>query len=102
MRGMPDIAVTMKKLDQIRWLAIADLVLFLALMYVAVIDRNDGAVSVLGALHGLGVLAMMYIAAVGAGEDRWPWWLVGAVIVPAAGILGEEKVRRDLAASATS
>lgn len=99
MPGMPDTAETLKKLNLLRWLAVADTILFVALMYVAVVDRNDGAVSVLGALHGIGVLAMMYVAAVGAGEGRWPWWLVGAVVIPVGGIVGEEKVRRDLAAA---
>lgn len=99
---MPDTSETLKKLNLIRWLAVADAILLLGLIYVAFVDRSDSAVSIIGPIHGVGVLAQMYYAAVGAGEGRWGWWFVGLVVVPFGGVAGDLKLRRDLAAAGTA
>ncbi len=99
---MPDSASTVKKLNLIRLVAIADFVLLLVLLYVAVVDRNESAISVIGPIHGVGFLAQLYLVATGAGEDRWGWWFPAVVVVtggPIGALLGDVKIRRDLAAA---
>lgn len=96
---MPDSATTVKKLNLIRLVAIADFLLLLVLLYVAVVDRNESAISVIGPIHGVGFLAQLYLVATGAGEGRWGWWFPAAVVVtggPIGALFGDVKIRRDL------
>ena len=49
---------------------------------------------------GLGFVLLMYLTAKGAGEGRWGWWFPAVTLVtagPPGSILGEIKLRRDLA-----
>ncbi|WP_372789772.1 DUF3817 domain-containing protein [Paraconexibacter sp.] len=96
---MPDSATTVKKLNLIRLVAIADFLLLLVLLYVAVVDRNESAISVIGPIHGVGFLAQLYLVATGAGEGRWGWWFPAAVVVtggPIGALFGDVKIRREL------
>lgn len=98
---MPDsAAVTLKKLNVVRLVALADFLLLLVLVYVAFIDRNEGAISVIGPIHGVGFLAQLYLVATGAGEGRWGWWFPAIVAVtggPIGALAGDVKIRRELA-----
>ncbi|MTD45139.1 hypothetical protein GKE82_12755 [Conexibacter sp. W3-3-2] len=99
---MPDRAVVLKKLDVVRWVALADFLLLLVLLYASVIADSDSAVSILGPIHGIGFLVQLYLVAVGAGEKLWGWWFLGAVVItggPLGALLGDLKIRRDLAAA---
>jgi hypothetical protein len=91
-----------RALDVLRIVAIADFVLLLALLYVSVIADDDGAVGILGPIHGVGFLAMLFLTVKGSGEGFWGWWFPAVVLVtggPLGSLLGDIKIRRDLAAA---
>lgn len=99
---MPETAETLKKLNLVRWVALADFLLLVVLLYVSVIADNDAAVSVIGPIHGIGFIAQLYLVATGAGEERWGWWFPAIVLVtggPIGALIGDMKLRRDLAAA---
>jgi ribosome-associated protein len=60
---------------------IADALLLLVLLYVAFVDRSDAAVSVLGPVHGIGYVILLYLTVSGAGAKRWGWWFPAIVLV---------------------
>jgi hypothetical protein len=95
-----DTAETLKRLDQIRYLAIADAALLIVLVVCAITDSS--AVHVLGPIHGVGFLGLLYLCARGAGEERWGWWFPAVVLVtagPPGSLVGDVKIRRELAAA---
>lgn len=97
---MPESAETLKKLNLVRWVALADFLLLIVLLYVSVIADNDAAVSVIGPIHGIGFIAQLYLVATGAGEGRWGWWFPAIVVVtggPIGALIGDMKLRRELA-----
>lgn len=99
---MPETAETLKKLNLVRWVALADFLLLVVLLYVSVVADNDAAVSVIGPIHGIGFIAQLYLVATGAGEGRWGWWFPAIVLVtggPIGALVGDMKLRRDLAAA---
>ena len=105
MSRMPDPAKTRRALDLIRLVALVDFLLLVALMYVAFVADSDGAVSVLGPIHGVGFLAQVYLVVKGAGEGRWGWWFPAIVVVtagPPGALIGDVRIRRELSASAPS
>ena len=76
---------------------IADALLLVALLYVAVVDRNESAISVLGPIHGLGFVALLYLTGMGARDGHWGWWYPGIVLVtggPLGTLIGDVKIRR--------
>jgi hypothetical protein len=78
---------------------LADALLLVVLVYVAFIDRSDAAVSVLGPIHGIGYLILLYLTASGAAAKRWGWWFPGIVLVtggPVGSIIGDVVLRRRL------
>ena len=98
-------AETLKKLDLVRLIAIADFLLLLVLVYVAFIDRSDSAVSIIGPIHGVGFIAQLYLVATGAGEERWGWWFPAIVVVtggPIGALVGDVRIRRELAEPAAA
>lgn len=95
---MPDPAQTHKQLDLIRVVALVDFFLLVALVAASLSD--SGAVSILGPIHGLIFLGLVYLVVKGAGEGRWGWWFVITTPVPIFALVGEYKIRRDLPAPA--
>jgi hypothetical protein len=103
MPGM-DTAETLKQLQRIRVLAILD---FLALipLVVCVIIGSDAVKGILGPIHGVGFLGLLYLCAKGAGEGRWGWWFPALVVVtlgPPGSLIGDVKIRRELEATAAA
>lgn len=95
-----DRATVKRNLDVLRAVALIDTLLLLALLYVSQVADDDGAVSVLGPIHGVGFLAMLYLTARGAGERWWGWWFPAVVLVtggPLGSLYGDLRVRRELA-----
>ncbi|MEJ7894576.1 MAG: DUF3817 domain-containing protein [Solirubrobacteraceae bacterium] len=89
-------------LDVALIVGILDALLLVALLYVAVIDRNESAISVLGPIHGLGFVALLGLTGYGAREEYWGWWYPGIVLVtggPLGTIVGDVILRRQLASS---
>jgi len=93
-------ARTRKQLDIIRIIALADALLLVALV-AAAISQAEGVVSVLGPVHGVGFLILLYLCVRGAGERLWGWWFPALVIVtlgPPGSLIGDLRIRRALPA----
>ena len=95
-----DRAGTLRTLNVIAVIAIADAVLLAVLLWASLADR-EAAVSILGPIHGVGFLALLYLCIRGAAEDRWGWWFPAIVVVtlgPPGSLIGDVICRRRLAA----
>jgi hypothetical protein len=91
-------ATTRRRLDVIRAVAIADALLLIVLVIAAVSD-SESVVSVLGPIHGVGFLILVFLCLRGAGEGRWGWWFPVFVVVtlgPPGSLIGEMRIRRGL------
>jgi hypothetical protein len=91
-------ATTRRRLDVIRAVAIADALLLIVLVIAAVSDA-ESVVSVLGPIHGVGFLILVFLCLRGAGEGRWGWWFPVFVVVtlgPPGSLIGEMRIRRGL------
>lgn len=89
---------TLRLLRLIRIVAIADFVLLIPLVLAAVGER-EGVVDVLGPIHGVGFLGLLFLCVRGVGEDRWGWWfpaIVVATLGPPGSLIGERRIRREL------
>lgn len=78
---------------------IADALLLVVLLYFAWVAENDAAVSVIGPIHGIGFLLLLYLTGKGAAEELWSWWFPAAVFVtggPLGTIVGDLILRRRL------
>ena len=99
--GVPDRASTLKQLDVIRIVAIADLVLLVVLL-IGTFTDNDSIVSIVGPIHGVGFLGLLFLTARGAGEGRWGWWFPIVTLVttgPPGSLYGHLRVSRELDAA---
>jgi hypothetical protein len=99
---MPDFSRTRRRLNAVLAVGVADALLLVVLAYFAFVDRSDAAVSVIGPIHGMGFLLLLWLTAHGAGEKRWGWWFPAAVLVtggPLGSIVGDFVVRRQLRTS---
>ncbi|ADB51372.1 DUF3817 domain-containing protein [Conexibacter woesei] len=95
----PSVASTKRLLNIVLAVGIADLVLFIALIYFAFIDRSDSAVSLLGPIHGIGFVVLLGLTAKGAVDGRWGWWFPAVTLVttgPPGSIVGDLILRRQL------
>ena len=93
-----DVARTRRQLDVIRIVALVDALLLVVLVFCALTDR-EAVVSVLGPIHGVGFLALLYLCVQGAGERLWGWWFPALVFVtagPPGSLIGELRIRRRL------
>lgn len=92
----PDPAATRRRLDVIRVVALADALLLVVLLVAALTDR-EGLVSVLGPIHGVGFLGLLFLCVQGAGEQRWGWWFPALVVItlgPPGSLIGDLRIRR--------
>jgi integral membrane protein len=93
-------AATLRQLDLIRVVAIADFALLLPLlMDVIGIIHNETMVSIIGPIHGIGFLILLFLCVRGVGEGRWGWWfpaIVVATLGPLGSLYGEHRLRRQL------
>lgn len=97
-RTLPSSGVERRKLLNITLLVgVLDALLLVVLIYVAFIDRDDGAVSVVGMTHGLGFVALVLLAINGVQAKHWGWWFPAAVVVtggPLGSLVGDVILRR--------
>jgi hypothetical protein len=99
---MDDRARTMRQLNLIAVIAIVDAVLLGFLLWASLSDRDD-LVHVLGPIHGVGFIALVYLCARGTLEQRWGWWFPAIVVLtggPPGSLIGDVIVRRQLARAA--
>jgi ABC-type Fe3+ transport system permease subunit len=95
---VPDPATVRHALDRVRIVAILDALLLVPLVIAAVSDA-DGVVSVLGPIHGVGFLILVYLTVVGSGRGLWGWWFPAIVVVtagPPGSLIGDLRIRRQL------
>lgn len=88
-----------KVLNQVLAVGIADALLLVVLVYFAWIDRSDTAVHILGPIHGLGFLALLFLTVNGYLQKLWSWWFPAIVLVtggPVGSIVGDFILRRRL------
>ncbi len=91
-------AETLRQLTTVRRVALVDALLLVPLV-VAAVTGAEGLVSVLGPIHGLGFLVLLFLCARGAGEGRWGWWFPALVVVtlgPPGSLIGDVRIRRGL------
>ena len=89
---------TRRRLDLIRILAIAD-ALLLVVLVAAAVSNAESAVSVLGPIHGVGFLILVFLCLEGAGSGLWGWWFPALVVVtlgPPGSLIGDLRIRRAL------
>ena len=95
---MHDSATTLRRLNVIRIVALADFLLLIPLVVAAVTHAED-LVSILGPIHGTGFLILLALCVRGAIEDRWGWWYPALVVVtlgPPGSLYGDLRIRRAL------
>lgn len=82
-------------LNALRLLSLADGLLLVALLYVAV-SHNEPAVDVLGPAHGVLFLALLAGIGGGARNGWWTWlsFVAVAILGPLASVPGLERLRR--------
>jgi hypothetical protein len=86
-------------LDAVLVVGVLDFLLLLVLVYVAWVNRSDAAVSILGPIHGVGFLALLFLTLRGAVERFWGWWFPAIVLVtggPVGSLIGELVLRRQI------
>ena len=89
---------TLRKLRLIRIVAIVDFLLLVPLV-VAALNHAEAVVDVLGPIHGVGFLVLLFLCVRGVGEERWGWWfpvLVVLTLGPPGSLIGERRIRRAL------
>jgi Domain of unknown function (DUF3817) len=89
---------TLRRLNLIRAVAVAD-ALLLVLLVIAAVNQAEGVVNWLGPIHGVGFLALAFMCLQGAGEGRWGWWFPAIVVVtlgPPGSLIGDLRIRREL------
>jgi integral membrane protein len=99
-----DSASSRRLLNIVLVVGILDFLLLLVLVYVAFIDRNEEAISLLGPIHGVGFLALLGLTGKGASDGRWGWWFPIIVLItggPIGSLIGEMRLRRRIGVAAT-
>lgn len=100
-----DPAAGKRLLNAVLIVGVLDVLLLFVLLYVAFVNRNEDAISVLGPIHGVGFLALIGLTAKGALDKHWGWWFPLIVTItggPIGSFIGELKLRRHIAAPATA
>ncbi|MBA2347871.1 MAG: hypothetical protein H0V81_06190 [Solirubrobacterales bacterium] len=98
---MPDRAESLKKLDLVRFLAVIDLAMLVVLVTFSV-SGNRGGVAILGPIHGILVLGLLYVTGVGAYEKRWPWLFPVTTLLPIFALIYDPKLRREIEATGSA
>jgi len=89
---------TLRQLNVIRAVAIADFALLVPLVIASVNDW-ERAIDFLGPAHGFGFLFLLFLCVRGVGQDRWGWWFPGIVAItlgPIGSLYGEHRIRGQL------
>ena len=94
---MPDRAETLRKLKVVRIVCLVDFALLVVLVICSRwVADVDAGVAVLGPLHGIVVIGLLYLTVVGVGESRWRWWFPVSTLIPPVALVLEERMRRQL------
>lgn len=85
-----------KRLHLVRWVALADLLLLIALVSASLSGRRD-FVSVLGPVHGGNFLLLVLLVYTGAADRLWGWWFLAATFFsggPLGAFIGERIIAK--------
>lgn len=91
-----------KRLRVVRWVALADALLLVALVSASLLDRRN-LVSVLGPVHGGNFLLLVVLVYTGAADGLWGWWFLAVTVFtggPPGAFVGERVILRRLAGQA--
>jgi integral membrane protein len=94
-------ARTLKRLNLIGAIAVADALLLAVLLWASFGDR-ESLVHVLGPIHGVGFVVLVALCFRGVIEERWDWWFPALVVVtggPLGSLIGDYVLRRKLTAA---
>ena len=94
-----DPAARKKLLNQVLVVGLADLALLVILVFFDFVSRSDTAVHILGPIHGLGFLALLFLTVNGYLQKLWAWWFPALVLVtggPVGSLVGDFILRRRL------
>lgn len=93
------LGAVLRRLRIVRWVALADALLLVALVTSSLLDRRD-LVSVLGPVHGGNFLLLVVLTYTGAADGLWGWWFLAATMFsggPLGAFIGERVIVRRLA-----
>jgi len=85
-----------RRLRVVRWLALVDAVLLIALVLSALTGAKN-LVHILGQLHGVNFLILLVTAGTAALDGLWGWWFPALILVtagPIGALLGERAIAR--------
>jgi predicted membrane metal-binding protein len=87
-----------RQLNIVLVVAILDAILLVPLLYGFITD-SEVHKEILGPIHGIGFLILVFLTARGAAEKLWGWWFPAIVVVtggPPGSIVGDLVVRARL------
>jgi hypothetical protein len=87
-----------RRLHLVRWVAIPDFLLLVALVTVSRLGNRE-LVSILGPIHGINFLFLMMVVALGAVDKLWKWWFPAITFFtggPIGAFIGEIIIVRQL------
>lgn len=90
-----------RRLNIVRWVALADALLLATLVSASLLDRRD-LVSVLGPVHGGNFLALVVFVYTGVTDKLWGWWFLVATVFtggPLGAFIGEYIITKQLSRS---
>ena len=95
---MPSQDEVRRALNAVGIVAIIDAVLLVPLV-IAAIGDNEGAVHILGPLHGTGFLILVALVVRGTLRNYWGWWFPAVTVVtggPPGCLVGDLVIRKKL------
>ena len=89
----------------VRWIALADLLLLIVLLYASLISHNEELVDIFGLSHGIVFVALIVVVGIGALRQFWGWWFLIATLIttgPPGALVGEVLIMRKAKAILTT
>jgi hypothetical protein len=75
MLSMDSLTKVKRRLAIVRWIAIPDFILLVALVVASrAFLNNRELVSILGPIHGINFLLLVMVVSLGAVDKLWKWW----------------------------
>jgi hypothetical protein len=100
LRALVDTERISKRLLLVRIVAILDAFLLVPLVY-GFVTGSDVHKEILGPIHGVGFLLLVYLVGMGAVEKLWGWWFPALVVVtlgPPGSLIGDLTISRRIRA----
>ncbi len=88
-----------RRLNVVRYVAIPDFILLVALVAASRLFDNRELVSILGPIHGINFLLLVMVVGLGAVDKLWAWWFPVITFFtggPIGAFIGEIIISRQL------